>query len=140
MDFGTSYRTGKLSEAQREEVKTQLNSYFQNNSMSMTKEQYFEMCEALGSEPLDEEIPVEFDDLPLEVQEAMRIYNNLQDSWDYMGGNYIGKNLNNFKDVLELYEVDKRDQREMYELILLLDRIRSKIIEERKPKEQKPAK
>ena len=31
----------------------------------MTKEQYFEMCEALGNEPAESEIPIEFDDFPL---------------------------------------------------------------------------
>ena len=30
----------------------------------MTKEAYFEMCEMLGSEPLESEIPLELDDFP----------------------------------------------------------------------------
>jgi hypothetical protein len=77
----------------------------------MTKDTYFEMCEVLGTQPLDSEIPVEYDDFPLEVQEAIRIYNNLQDSWDYMGGNYIGKNLTGFKDILSIFEVATEDHR-----------------------------
>lgn len=100
----------------------------------MTKDSYFEMCEALGSEPVDTEIPVEYDDFPLEVQEAIRIYNNLQDNWDYMGGNYIGKNLNGFKDILSIFEVDPQDYRAVYELIMRIDRIRSKSIQDSKPK------
>lgn len=100
----------------------------------MTKDSYFEMCEALGSEPVDSEIPVEYDDFPLEVQEAIRIYNNLQDNWDYMGGNYIGKNLNGFKDILSIFEVDPQDYRAVYELIMRIDRIRSKSIQDSKPK------
>lgn len=100
----------------------------------MTKETYFEMCEALGSEPIDSEIPVEYDDFPLEVQEAIRIYNNLQDNWDYMGGNYIGKNLNGFKDILSIFEVDPQDYRAVYELIMRIDRIRAKSIHDSKPK------
>jgi len=100
----------------------------------MTKDSYFEMCEALGSEPLDSEIPVEYDDFPIEVQEAIRIYNNLQDNWDYMGGNYIGKNLNGFKDILTIFEVDPQDYRAVYELIMRIDRIRSKSIQDSKPK------
>lgn len=100
----------------------------------MTKDSYFEMCEALGSEPVDNEIPVEYDDFPLEVQEAIRIYNNLQDNWDYMGGNYIGKNLNGFKDILSIFEVDPQDYRAVYELIMRIDRIRSKSIQDSKPK------
>ena len=100
----------------------------------MTKDAYFEMCEALGSEPLESEIPVEYDDFPVEVQEAIRIYNNLQDHWDYMGGNYIGKNLNGFKDILSIFEVDPQDYRAVYELIMRIDRIRAKSIQDSKPK------
>lgn len=100
----------------------------------MTKDTYFEMCELLGNQPIDSEIPVEYDDFPVEVQEAIRIYNNLQDNWDYMGGNYIGKNLNGFKDILSIFEVDPQDYRAVYELIMRIDRIRSKSIQDSKPK------
>jgi hypothetical protein len=105
----------------------------------MTKDQYFEMCEMLGSEPLDSEIPIEHDDLPVEVQEALRIYSSLQDCWDYMGGNYIGKNLVAFKDLLDIYEVPQEDRRVVYEIVLHVDRIRTKIFAEQKPKTPKPA-
>ena len=100
----------------------------------MTKAQYFEMCEQLNSEPLEEEIPVEYDDLPAEVQEALQIYNTLQDSWDYMGGNYIGKNMSYFSSVLDMYEVDHKDRRMLYELIVFIDQLRAKQIQEKKPK------
>lgn len=102
--------------------------------MGMTREQYFEMCEMMGSEPLEEEIPIEFDDLPTEAQEALHIYNNLQDCWDYMGGNYIGKNMNNFRDVFEIYDVPQADHRFLYELICHIDRVRAKQIQDKKPK------
>ena len=101
----------------------------------MTRDAYFEMCEMLGSEPIESEIPVEYDDFPLEVQEAIRIYNSLQDNWDYMGGNYIGKNMTGFKDILDIFEVDTADRRHIYELIMSIDRIRSKIIQDSKPKD-----
>jgi len=101
----------------------------------MTRESYFEMCEMLESEPIESEIPVEYDDFPLEVQEAIIIYNSLQDNWDYMGGNYIGKNMTGFKDILDIFEVDVADRRHIYELIMSIDRIRSKIIHDAKPKD-----
>jgi hypothetical protein len=100
----------------------------------MTKQQYFEMCEELGSEPVEEEIPVEYDDLPLEVQEALQLYNTLQDSWDYMGGNYIGKNLSYFGSILQMYQVPLEDQSKLYELIVYIDQIRAKQIQDKKPK------
>lgn len=100
----------------------------------MTKEAYYEVCEALGSDPIDSEIPVEFDDLVSEAQQALQIYNNLQDSWDYMNGNYIGKNLAGFKDILEIFDIPKEDHRIMYELIMHIDSIRAKAIRDAKPK------
>ena len=100
----------------------------------MTRDQYFEMCEMLGTEPTESEIPVEFDDFPLEVQVAFRIYNILQDNWDYMGGNYIGKNIAGLRDILDIYEIAKEDHRTVYELILLIDRVRAKQIQDTKPK------
>ena len=130
----TSHRLGKLSEEQRTQVNEQLSSYYNNAAVGMNKDSYFEMCEALGSEPIDSEIPVEYDDFPVEVQEAIRIYNNLQDNWDYMGGNYIGKNLNGFKDILSIFEVDPQDYRAVYELIMRIDQIRAKSIQDSKPK------
>ena len=72
----------------------------------MTKDTYFEMCEALGSEPVESEIPVEFDDFPFEVQQAFNAYRMLRDEWDFMNGNYLGKSLIGVKDVLEATEVD----------------------------------
>ena len=100
----------------------------------MTRQQYLEMCEMMGNEPVESEIPIEFEDLALEVQDALRIYGSLQDNLDYMGGKYIGKNLAGFKDILEIYEVDKADYRSIYEMILNIDRIRGKQIADSKPK------
>ena len=99
----------------------------------MTKDAYFEMCEALGSEPLNSEVPVEYDELATEVQEALRIYNNLQDSWDYFGGNYVGK-IGNYGDIFDIYEVPKEDRRTLYEFIMSIDSIRAKSIRDSKPK------
>ena len=100
----------------------------------MTRDQYFEMCEMMGSEPLEEQIPVEYDDLPLEAQEVLQIYNGLPDSWDYMGGNYIGKNLQNIRDIFDMYDVERSDHRMFYEFICSIDRIRAKQIQDQKPK------
>lgn len=100
----------------------------------MTKQQYFEMCEMMGSEPLESQIPVEYEDLPLEVQEALQLYNTLQDSWDYMGGNYIGKNLSYFGSILQMYQIPLADQSRLYELIVYIDQLRAKQIQDQKPK------
>ena len=98
----------------------------------MTKCAYFEMCEALGTEPLDSEIPVEFEDLLLDVQEALVIYSMLQDSWDHMNGNYTGKNYSGLFDILTLQDVS--DKKTIFKIIGIADVYRGKAIAARKPK------
>jgi len=100
----------------------------------MTKETYFEMCEAIGSEPIEEEIPVEYEDLLLDVQEALDIYYKLRDEWDTMNGNYMGKNYSGIKDIFEILEVPSEDYKTMFNLIGMIDRHRSDAIADNKPK------
>lgn len=102
----------------------------------MTKEAYFEMCEALQSEPLDEEIPVEYDDLALEVQEALNVYSKLKDEWDAMNGVYLGKNFNGVLDIFDIYEIT--DKKGTLDIILIIDKCRAKAIEAKRPKNTKP--
>lgn len=97
----------------------------------MTKESYFEMCEMLGTEPKDDEIPIEYEDLYDEVQEAISVYNMLQDQWDTMNGLYLGKILSGIVDILDIAQVE--DRQTCYKIIQLLDSNRSKIINDKKP-------
>lgn len=92
----------------------------------MTKEQYYDMCEALGNEPDPKEVPVEFDDLHIEVQEAYDIYIMLQDMWDPMNGNYLGKNFSGLLDILALNGVD--DTKLTFIILKKLDEYRGKAI------------
>ncbi len=97
----------------------------------MTKDQYFEMCQMLNSEPKEEEIPVEFEDLNSDVQYAITVYNMLQDNWDTMNGNYLGKNMVGLTDIFRIMEVD--DYRTCFYIIGILDRVRGEIINTKKP-------
>ena len=83
----------------------------------MTKEQYFDMCEQLGTEPVDENIPIELADFPIEVQEAFNIYRVLRDEWEFVAGSYLGKNLNSIFQVFDAYNIPKIDQAFYYNLI-----------------------
>jgi hypothetical protein len=107
-------------------------------SVGMTKDAYFEMCEALGSQPLESEIPVEFDDFPLEVQQAFNAYRMLRDEWDTMSGIYLGKSLIGIKDVLEATEVEPSEHKFIIMLIRVIDNVRSEEINSKK-KTQEPA-
>lgn len=95
------------------------------------------MCEALGTEPVEEEIPLEYSDLPTEVQEAMIVYNMLQDNWDTMGGQYMGKVLAGIADIFEIAETE--DPRTTFFIIGLIDRTRSQLLNKKQTTE-KPAK
>lgn len=94
----------------------------------MTKEAYYEMCEALNSEPLDEEVPVDFEDLYVDVKEAFGIYYKLRDEWDTMNGNYLGKNYAGILDIFTILEVPEEDRKTMFDLIGIIDTHRSKAL------------
>ena len=104
----------------------------------MTKDAYFEMCEALGNEPLESEVPVDFEDFPLEVQQAFNAYKMLRDEWDTMSGSYLGKSLIGVKDILEATEIDVSEHKLVIMLIRIIDNVRSEEINNKK-KTQEPA-
>lgn len=103
----------------------------------MTKAAYFEMCEALGSEPLEEEIPVDYEDLLVDVQEALSMYHKLRDEWDTMNGVYLGKSYAGILDIFEIQGVPVEDRKMLYDLIGVIDAHRSKAIADAKPKTSK---
>lgn len=88
----------------------------------------------MGSEPIEEEIPVEYDDLAPEVQEALNIFSKLRDDWDTMNGIYLGKNLSGFTDILDIYEIPQIERKSLLEIILILDKCKIKLLESKKPK------
>lgn len=98
----------------------------------MTKEAYFEMCEALGSEPIESEIPVDYNDLPVDAQEALGIYNKLRDEWDGFNGIYMGKNYAGILDIFNILDVPVEDRRTMFELINMIDLHRKNAIAEQR--------
>ena len=97
----------------------------------MTKDQYFEMCEMMKTEPIESEIPVEFEDLNEDIQYTIGVYNMLQDNWDTMNGTYLGKNLAGLTDIFRIMEVD--DYRTCFYIIGILDKVRGEIINTKKP-------
>lgn len=99
----------------------------------MTKAMYFDMCKALGSEPIEDEIPVELEDLPLIVQQTFQIYSAVPDEWEYFGGNYIGKRVEALPFIYDLYKIPEEEKLVIYKLLLLIDKTRKELIKEAKP-------
>ena len=96
----------------------------------MTKDAYFEMCEMMGSEPDQDEIPVEFADLPDIIQQALEIYGFLPDRWEGMSATFLGKDYSIAFELFRTYEiVDNVEQRLLLRIMSVVDGIRSKIIQ-----------
>lgn len=114
-----------------------IKSYFQNLQVGMTKDQYFDMMDQLGSEPVESEIPVEIDDFPEEVQQAFTIYFKLRDEWDTFNGNYLGKSWTGLRDILEVYGIEPDDRQYVLDWVTTMDTSRREIIALQKPKSNK---
>lgn len=112
--------------------------YFQNSDVNMTKQTYFEMCEMLGQEPIDDEIPVELSDFPDLVQTCFHIYSMLQDSWDSMAGAYLGKNYTIVFDLFKAYSIFDEEQLLAISFLQQMDIVRQKIVSD-KIKSKTPA-
>jgi hypothetical protein len=97
----------------------------------MTKEQYFEMCEAMGTEPVEANIPVDMEDFPDEVQQAFQIYYMLRDVWEGMSGTYMGKEYSTIFEFFRLYDIDPQDQLLTLGFIREIDSVRSEIFSEK---------
>jgi hypothetical protein len=97
----------------------------------MTKEQYFEMCEVMGTEPLEAQIPIEMEDFPEEVQQSFQIYYLLRDVWEGMSGTYMGKDMSSIFDFFRIYEIENADQLLTLNFIRQIDSVRSDIFHEK---------
>jgi hypothetical protein len=100
----------------------------------MTKDAYFEICEALGSEPIESEIPIDYEDFCLDVQEALGVYQKLRDEWDSMQGIYLGKSYAGILDIFTRLGVLVEDHKTMFDLVGMIDSQRSKDLADARPK------
>ena len=72
----------------------------------MTVDAYFDMCEQLGTEPIDDEIPIELGNLVAEAQQAWQIFDLLPDRFDSFSGSYYGKDLSSLINYYQLFDVE----------------------------------
>lgn len=86
----------------------------------MTTEQYFMMCEQMGWEPNEDEIPKDPGFLPLDVQNALIIFNVLPDKIEGMSGTWMGKDFAALEVIMDIYEIENR--REVLDYILIIQR------------------
>lgn len=77
------------------------------------------MCEQLGSEPDASEIPIELEDMPVEVEWAYHVYSVLPADIDYFNGVFNGKNLALAPQIIKCMELDT--PKELLKIIVLID-------------------
>lgn len=78
------------------------------------------MCEQMGWEPNEDEMPLDASFLSLEAQQALILLNALPDKWEGMSGSWMGKDYSGLLAILDIYEVDNR--REVFELLQVAER------------------
>ena len=122
---------------QLELIEARLENYFDNSSAKMTREQYFMMCEQLGSEPITSEIPTDFSDFPFVVQQAIQIFSIIPSIWEGMSGTYMGKDYSILPYLFnEIYEVENKQL--MMKFILMIENIvREQYAQQQKARQRK---
>lgn len=93
---------------QKEEALKRLEKLFQSSDTGMTRSKYFEMMEQLGKDPVEDEIPPDYDDLPEIMLNAVVVFNALGDRV-YPEIGYIGKDYTNLPIFLKIYDIEDKD-------------------------------
>jgi hypothetical protein len=103
---------------QRQELTKRLDRYFKQQDSKMTRDRYLEMCEQLGKEPVESEIPPDWKDFPEVVISALNVFNMLGDRM-YPEIGYVGKDYTNLSYFLDIYDIE--DTEFFLELLTWLD-------------------
>lgn len=106
----------------------------------MTQSAYYEMCEALGSEPVESEIPIEYEELPGLVQEAITIYSFLSDRWEGMSGTFLGKDYTIVFELFNTFGVEIAERQLLLRFMSSIDRIRGELISQKQKEKQNQTK
>jgi hypothetical protein len=103
----------------------------QDSSVGMTQESYYEMCEALGTDPDPEEVPIALSDFPMLVQQCFTIYRILPDIWDTFNGVYLSKDFNIVFNLFNLYCIDQEEVLLALDILQQIDAERARAISEK---------
>jgi hypothetical protein len=90
----------------------------------MNSEQYIEMCEQMGWEIDEDQLPKDPSDLPVEAQHALVLLNALPDNWDGMSGSWLGKDYSGLGTIMDIYEIS--DRKTVFELLKVAETEMSK--------------
>jgi hypothetical protein len=82
-------------------------------------DQYLQMCEQMGWEPNEEEMPKDPSYLSYNVQCALILFNALSDVYAGMSGTWIGKDYSGLLDIMTIYKMD--NQKNIFELLKIAE-------------------
>jgi hypothetical protein len=98
------------------------------------------MCELLGSEPVESEIPIDREDLNIDTQLALHVYDKLPANWEGFSGQYMGKDLSLIPILVKQYKYDETLINYVWEIIPIIDNIVSKDIAQKQKSRSKSTK
>lgn len=104
----------------------------------MNVDQYLLMCEQMGWEPDENQIPIDPSTLSLEAQQALILLSSLPDNWEGMSGSWMGKDYSGLVAIMDIYEVD--DRRAVFELLQVCERELGKYYEQKRKEQESLAK
>lgn len=88
----------------------------------------------LGTEVVEEDLPLELSDLSFQSQLALEVYNYLTENWVQTA--YLGKNLNGISELFDILDIQGRYQRLLIiKFIKIIDNHVSEKISERTKQE-----
>lgn len=92
------------------------------------------MCEQMGWEPKEDDVPVELHTLPLECQHAIILLQALPDNWNSMSGVWLGKDYSGLLAIMDIYGIE--DRREVFELLQVAEAELAKFYEQKRKEQE----
>ena len=100
----------------------------------MDIEQYLQMCEQMGWEPNEDEMPKDASHLSYNVQGALVLYNALPDIWEGMSCTWMGKDYSGLMDIMDIYSLDNK--KEIFNLLKVAEGEASKFYAEKQKQQE----
>ena len=92
------------------------------------------MCEQMGWEPNEDEIPKDPSNLSYNVQGALVLYNSLPDIWEGMSGTWMGKDYSGLIDIMNIYQFD--NHKEIFTLLKVAEGEASKFYAQKQKQQE----
>ena len=89
---------------EKEKMWEKLDKLYQNLEVGMNRTKYLKMCDQLGKEPQEKDMPPDWEDFPEIVTTAISVFNMLGDRV-YPEIGYIGKDYTNLPILIKLHDI-----------------------------------